>query len=246
LVFDAHLAQVQDPETSALLGVPQGDYVGLTVRDTGCGMNRRTVDQIFDPFFTTKGPGEGTGLGLSVVHGIISNHGGAIQVYSEVGKGTAFHLYFPTAEGTVEAAPNAAKEISRRRNERILYLDDDEHLVFLAKRMLERLGYRISGYTDATIALDEFRSRPREFDFVVTDLSMPRMSGFDFAEQVLAIRQDIRVVISSGYVRPEDQERARSMGIHKLIQKPHTMDMLQQTFDEAFARTPSSAELPSQ
>ncbi len=236
LEFRVQPALVRDADTSASLALAEGEYVRLSVSDNGCGMDRRTLDQIFDPFFTTKGPGEGTGLGLSVVHGIISNHGGAIQVYSEPGKGTAFHLYFPATGGTVASAPKVANGVDRKRTERILYVDDDEGLVFLATRMLERLGYRVFGYVDANLALSDFRSRPEEFDFVVSDLSMPRMSGFDFAREILAARKDIPVVISTGYIRPEDQEKARAVGVLKMIQKPHTLEVLRQTLDEVFER----------
>ncbi len=243
LEFKVRPAYVQDPETSASMDLPLGNYVRLSVSDNGCGMNRRTLDQIFDPFFTTKAPGEGTGLGLSVVHGIITNHGGAIRVYSEPEKGTAFHLYFPAAEGTAEAAPAAVVNgVHQGGNQHILYVDDDEGLVFLGTRMLKRLGYRVTGYTDASIALSEFRARPREFDFVVSDLSMPRMSGLEFAQEILAIRPDIPVVISTGYIRPEDQERAQAIGVYKLIQKPHTMEHLQQTLADVFARTPETVK----
>jgi PAS domain S-box-containing protein len=235
-------ALVRDPETSASMDLPEGNYVRLSVSDDGCGMDSRTLDQIFDPFFTTKAPGEGTGLGLSVVHGIMSNHGGTIRVYSEPGRGTAFHLYFPAAGGIAETAPKVVNDVSKGHGERILYVDDDEGLVFLGTRMLKRLGYRVTGYVDASIALAEFRTRPHDFDFVVSDLSMPRMSGLEFAEQILAIRPDIPVVISTGYIRPEDQERAQAIGIHKLIQKPHTMENLQQTLAQVFERVPETVK----
>ena len=238
LEFKVRPALVEDPETSASMDLPPGNYVRLSVSDNGCGMDRRTLDQIFDPFFTTKAPGEGTGLGLSVVHGILTNHGGTIRVYSEPGRGTAFHLYFPASEGTAEVVPAAVVNgVHKGGNQHILYVDDDEGLVFLGTRMLKRLGYRVTGYVDASLALAEFRSRPQEFDFVVSDLSMPRMSGLELAEQILAIRPDIPVVISTGYIRPEDQEKAQAVGVYKLIQKPHTMEHLQQTLAQVFERT---------
>ena len=177
-----------------------------------------------------------------MVHGILSGHGGTIRVYSEPGKGTAFHLYFPAAEAPAVDAPATVNGFQQGGNQHILYVDDDEGLVFLGTRMLKRLGYRVTGYSDANIALAEFRARPHEFDFVVSDLSMPRMSGLEFAEQILAIRPDIPVVISTGYIRPEDQERAHAIGVYKLIQKPHSMEQLQQTFAEVFARTPETVK----
>jgi CheY-like chemotaxis protein len=206
-------------------------------------MDLHILDQIFDPFFTTKGPGEGTGLGLSVVHGIVTQHDGAIRVESELGKGTTFHLYFPASPDTPASVAKIADRATREgRNEHILYVDDDEDIVFLAARTLKRLGYRVSGYGDATLALEEFRARPREFDAVVTDLSMPRMSGLDFAQQVLETRPDIPVVISSGCVRPEDEERAQRIGIHRLILKPNTLEQLQRDLDQLFEHATAATD----
>ncbi len=236
LRFALHAVAVRDAQTCASLNLREGDYVQFSVIDSGCGMNRHTLDQIFDPFFTTKAPGEGTGLGLSVVHGIITNHGGSIRVYSEVGKGTAFHLYFPAAETLPELARKTEHGRSRQRSEHILYVDDEEGLVLLATRLLKPLGYQVTSYVDAPLALEEFRRRPAEFDAVVTDLSMPKMSGFELAEQILATRSDIPVVVSSGYVKPEDQEMARQIGIHQLIQKPYTLEQLERTLDRFFER----------
>jgi signal transduction histidine kinase/ActR/RegA family two-component response regulator len=210
-----------------------GKYVRLSVSDDGCGMDRAVLDRIFDPFFTTKGPGEGTGLGLSVVHGIMKTHEGAIRVYSEPGRGTNFHLYFPSTSA-LESSPESPREARRGRNEHILYVDDEEALVELITRMLGRLGYKVSGYTDATRALEEFRSRPQDFDAVVTDLSMPHMSGFDFASELLAARPDIPIVMTSGYVRPEDQERAKRIGLREVILKPDTIEQLGRTLDQIF------------
>jgi PAS domain S-box-containing protein len=245
LEFKVRPALVEDPETSASMDLPQGNYVRLSVSDNGCGMDRRTLDQIFDPFFTTKAPGEGTGLGLSVVHGILSSHGGTIRVYSEPGRGTAFHLYFPASEGALETTGKVANGAHRGGNQHILYVDDDEGLVFLGTRMLKRLGYRVTGHVDASLALAEFRASPQEFDFVVSDLSMPRMSGLEFAQGILAIRPDIPVVISTGYIRPEDQEKAQAVGVLKLIQKPHTMEHLQQTLAQVFERAPEAVNQTS-
>ncbi|MGB9405166.1 MAG: CHASE3 domain-containing protein [Candidatus Acidiferrales bacterium] len=219
-----------------------GRYVHCSVSDNGCGMDRATVDRIFDPFFTTKGPGEGTGLGLSVVHGIIKNHGGAISVYSEPGRGTAFHLYFPASGNAVGSAPESPCEAEPAQNEHVLYVDDDEALVDLVTRVLGRLGYRVSGYTDAARALEKFRSSPQDFDAVVTDLSMPGMSGFEFAGEVLAARPDTPIVMTSGYVRPEDQEEALRMGLRDLILKPDTIEQLGRTLDQVFHHDRTSAK----
>ena len=209
----------------------RGTFVCLHVKDNGSGMDRATLDQVFDPFFTTKKVGEGTGLGLSVVHGIMAKHGGAVRVYSELGKGTIFHLYFPASSKPVVEKPEPVQKVLRGRNEHILYVDDEEGLVFLGKRLLERLGYIVTGHTDALKALEEFRANPHNFQAVVTDMAMPGMSGLEFARELLAARPDIPIVMTSGYVRPEDQEKALRMGLRDLLLKPHNSDQLARTID---------------
>ncbi len=242
LRFALRSVHVQNAIGHDLPDMRDGQYVQFTVQDNGCGMDRNTLDRIFDPFFTTKGPGKGTGLGLSVVHGIMTSHGGAIRVYSEKGRGTAFHLYFPVAASAVEAEPTINPAKTRQRSEHILYLDDEEGLVILATRLLKRLGYKVTGFTNPNLALDEFRSRPGEFDAVVTDLSMPQLSGFDFAIQILRIRPEIPVIVSSGYVKEEDQEIAAGIGIYEMIQKPYTLEQLEQAFDRYFERLAAPAD----
>ncbi|HXJ11278.1 MAG TPA: response regulator, partial [Candidatus Limnocylindrales bacterium] len=150
----------------------------------------------------------------------------AISVTSEPGEGTAFHLFFPIATEAVEAVAEAPKESTQPRSEHILYVDDEEALVFLATRLLERRGYRVSGFTNAVTALNQFRESPVEFDAVVTDLSMPGMSGFDLTEGIHQIRADIPIILTSGYLQAEDQQRAESLGIRETIQKPATAEKL--------------------
>jgi PAS domain S-box-containing protein len=201
----------------------EGCYVHLSFSDNGSGISRDIVERIFEPFFTTKAPNAGTGLGLSVVRGILKNHDAAISVYSEPGRGTQFNLYFPAAVqmGLMAAAQRA--EPKRGRGERILYLDDEESLVILAKRLLERMGYQVTGFNDSAQALAAFRTAPEDFDLVLTDLSMPGMSGMEVSRQMLEIRPDIPVLLASGYVRSEDVEQARSIGIREVIWKPQTI-----------------------
>jgi PAS domain S-box-containing protein len=209
-----------------------GNYVRLCVGDNGCGMDRDTLARIYDPFFSTKPVGQGTGLGLSVVHGIVSSHDGALNVYSDVGRGTEFYLYFPAASEPAKARAPETPQAQRTRHGHVLYLDDEEALVMFATRLLTRLGFRVSGFTDAAEALHDFGSHPAEFDAVVTDLSMPKMTGLDFAREVLAIRPGTPVVITSGYVRPEDQVKAQQLGIRDFILKPTTADQLATTLDQ--------------
>jgi PAS domain S-box-containing protein len=227
-------ARLTADDASPSLNLPDGEYVRLYVSDNGCGMDRATLDRIYDPFFTTKKPGEGTGLGLSVVHGIMKNHDGGIAVYSEPDRGTAFRLFFPVAGVASTAAPEAVAETQRRRTENILYVDDEEPLVALIKRTLERLGYKVTGETNPAMALEIFRSNPFFFDGVVTDLAMPHLSGFDLSAQILALRPDLPIIMTSGYVRPEDQQRALAMGLRDLILKPDAIEQLARTLDELF------------
>ncbi len=240
--LDTANVNAEDRHTAGTLEA--GRYLRLYVSDDGCGMDRATLNRIFDPFFTTKKQGEGTGLGLSVVHGIVTSHGGAIAVTSQPGEGTAFHIYFPIATEAVDVIGEAPKELAQSRGERIMYVDDEEALVFLATRMLERRGYRVSGFIDAVSALQEFREHPDEFDVVVSDLSMPRMSGFELTEEIHRTRADIPVVLTSGYLQADDQEKAEGLGIRETIQKPATAEklagVLQRILSEQAERAHSS------
>ncbi len=231
-------ARLAAEDVSPARDLRAGSYVRLCVNDNGCGMDRATVDRIFDPFFTTKGPGEGTGLGLSVVHGIMKNHDGDVAVYSEPRRGTTFRLFFPAVLGSVTTVTpeEAPKLVGCERKENILYVDDEEPLVVLITRTLGRLGYKVTGQTDPIRAVELFRSNPAAFDAVVTDLSMPLLSGFDLSSQMLAIRPELPIVMTSGFVRPEDKERASRMGLRDLILKPDTVDQLGRVLDRVFQR----------
>ncbi len=210
-----------------------GRYARLSVRDNGCGMDRATVERIFEPFFTTKKPGHGTGLGLSVVHGIVKGHGGAITVYSSPGSGTVFHVYLPAAEVQKSEPAPASKASLQGHGERVLYLDDEEQLIFLARRGLEKLGYKLTTFHDARQALEAFRAQPQDFDLVITDLAMPGMSGLDFTAELRRIREDVPVLLTSGYLRPQDSETARRLGIREQLPKPATLEHLVQAIQRA-------------
>ncbi len=224
---DAALAQ-------ATPGLREGSYVRLTVSDSGCGMDRATLQRIFDPFFTTKPVGQGTGLGLSVVDGIMKTHGGVITVYSQPGKGTAFRLYFPATQAASQGAPVPPAPVIKAQGQRVLYVDDDQALVLLAVRTLSRLGYQVTGCTHPREALDMFRANPTAYDVVVTDLSMPTMSGTELTREILAVRAEVPVIITSGYLRPEDQEVATQLGAVALILKPNSIEELGQVFHRLF------------
>ena len=203
-----------------------GLYVCLSVGDSGRGMDAATLDRIFEPFFTTKEPGRGTGLGLSMVHGIARGHGGAVLAESELGVGSTFRVYLPACADVVpeeEDAPAVPEEL-RGQGERILYVDDEEPLVSLSVRLLERLGYAVAGYTCVEDALAAFRTQPDAFDLVVTDYNMPGMSGIDFACEVMRLRPTMPVILASGYLRQTDADHARALGIRATVGKPHTIE----------------------
>ncbi|HYM35092.1 MAG TPA: PAS domain-containing protein, partial [Steroidobacteraceae bacterium] len=220
------------PDTShSIEDLPPGRYSCLTVRDTGAGIDAAIIDRIFDPFFTTKQAGQGTGLGLAVVHGIAKAHGGAITVSSEIGSGTVFRVYLPAAEGASATPEVTLRAPIRGAGERVLYVDDEEALVFLTARVLERLGYRVTGFIDPQQALDELIAHPNNFDVLVTDLSMRGMNGFELARGARRVRHDLPILLTSGYLRTEDRETAQQCGIRELILKPNTVEELGHSID---------------
>jgi len=205
-----------------------GPHVCLSVADDGHGIAPATLERIFEPFFTTKEPGKGTGLGLSMVHGIARGHGGAVLVDSVLRSGTTFRVLLPACVDTAieSPAPPAVPASMHGRGERILYLDDEAPLVKLAVQFLERLGYRVDGYTRADQALAAFRLQPEAFDLVVTDYNMPAMSGMDVALTMMSLHPSTVVALASGYLRPAEAEHARVLGIRATIAKPYTLDDL--------------------
>ena len=231
------------PETVDIAKVRAGNYVRLSVSDDGCGMDVSVMERIFDPFFTTQPVGQGTGLGLSVVHGIMKDHEGSIMVYSEPGKGTVFHLYFPTAGAVADQAVTRPAAAPQGNGEHLLFVDDEESLVYLAERSLGRLGYNVSGFTDPVLALKAFAENPAQFGAVVTDLSMPGLSGGELARKLIAIRPDIPIVMTSGYIRPEDELEARTIGVRDLILKPDSIDELAKSLHRVFAGTPAGVSI---
>jgi PAS domain S-box-containing protein len=210
-----------------------GRYVHIVISDTGTGMDAPTLQHIFEPFFTTKSRGEGSGLGLAVVHGIVKNHDGAITVSSEPGQGTVFQLYFPALE--VESPSANAREATEYSGQgrRLLYVDDEQDIVMLMEQDLEARGYVVDGYHRPDAALEAFRANPWRFDAAVVDMSMPRLDGFDLSRQLLAIRPEFPIVMISGFIQAEDPEKARAAGIRKLLDKPCPLAKLGLALDEA-------------
>ena len=218
-------ARIDAPSDSPSPDLHPGRYLRISVADTGTGIPPELLERIFEPFFTTKAHGEGTGLGLSVVHGIVRGHRGAILVRSEPGAGTVFDLYFPAADSKADeiTPPSAAPATESGRGERVLYVDDEDQLVHLVTRMMERMGYHVTGMTRPADAIDALRADPRSFDLVLSDLGMPGMSGMDLAEELLQIRPDLPIIITSGYVRTEDARRAEQIGVQDVVMKPNTV-----------------------
>ncbi|MGV3617033.1 MAG: hybrid sensor histidine kinase/response regulator [Fimbriimonas sp.] len=212
-----------DETKAESIAAKPGTYARLTVRDNGSGMDAATLKRLFDPFFTTKATGEGTGLGLAVVYGIVERHQGAITVESEVGNGTTFQIYFPVTEAQVVAPVAKTTSVVQGNGERILYVDDDDALVFMVKRMLPRLNYRVEGIDDAREALEVFRADPDRFDLVITDMSMPYLDGPALVRELRAIRSTLPIVMVTGYIRDSDLEQARELGVNALILKPNTV-----------------------
>ncbi len=237
------IAVTLDEVTAAnLLSVSPGPYVRISVGDTGSGMDSQTLQRVFEPFFTTKEVGEGTGLGLSVVYGIVERLGGAITVYSEPGKGTVFHLYFPVGEGAAASSEDTPRHELPGHAERILYVDDDEALVFMMTRMLRRLNYDVTGHQHPGDALDAVRAAPDRFDVLITDMSMPHLDGPDLVAQVRKIRPDLPIVMVTGYIRPEDTEKARALGIDHLVLKPNSVQEMSEVLSGILGREATVAE----
>jgi signal transduction histidine kinase len=205
--------------------LPPGRYIRLAVKDTGSGMDQATMERIFEPFFTTKPAGQGTGLGLSTVHGIIAAHGGAVDVKSRVGEGTSFEIYFPQIESAAALENEQEAEVSEvpvqyGNGETILVVDDDTPLVRLAEEMLAALGYEPVGFDRTPAALKAFRNDPARFDLVLTDEVMPDMTGIELSGQLHKLRPDLPIVLMTGYGRPLRPRQLRAAGISEVIKKP--------------------------
>jgi len=196
-----------------------GAYIRLRMRDTGEGIEPEIMDRIFDPYYTTKEIGKGTGMGLSVIHGIVKRHGGGIWVESTLGEGALFEIYIPALEKTVEEEKEPEGEI-KGGSEKILFVDDEESMVNLNRQRLERLGYQVKGTTKPVEALEWFKADPDQFDAIITDMTMPRMTGDRLAAEVLEIRPHMPVIICTGYSERMSAEKAESIGVRKYIEKP--------------------------
>ncbi len=211
-----------------------GPYACLSVADTGTGMDKETAEKIFDPFFTTKKRGKGTGMGLSVVHGIVKAMNGTIQVQTEPGRGTVFHLFLPVAEnGAAENTP-LIKEPLVGGSERILLVDDEKPVIAIEKQLLSRLGYQVTGCTGSIEALEMFTADPDRFDMVITDIAMPKMSGDKLACELLKIRSDIPILLCTGFSETMTDEKMASIGVKGVVMKPVVINDLDRKLRKIF------------
>ena len=225
-------------------GIQEGPYIELTIRDSGHGIPTEYMDRIFDPYFTSKEKGEGTGLGLAVVHGIISSHGGAITVESEIGKGTAFHVVFPKKNKINAKDEPAAVDTPGRQEgtEHILFIDDEPALIDIGKEILSSLGYQVTPCTASDEALTIFKGSPERFDLVITDLTMPKMTGDLLAQELMRIRPEIPVILFTGYSDLVSRERFSKLGIRDCLMKPLTRKDLAESIRRVIDTPPENAE----
>ena len=211
------------------VGMKVGRHLELTVKDAGHGMGAEVLERIFEPYFTTKELGKGTGLGLSVIHGIIKNHGGDISVSSQLGKGTTFTVYLPVVDDIDVAIESVEAAAATQGNEHILLIDDEEQIIDIEQQILERLGYKVTAKTDSQEALEEFAAQPEKFDLVITDMTMPKMTGDQLARKLMDIKPDISVILCTGFNETITEQKALAMGIDKFVMKPIVKDELAKT-----------------
>ncbi len=202
------------------IGLKPCHYAILSISDTGHGMSREIISKIFDPYFTTKDKGKGTGIGLAVVYGIVKEHNGFIKVYSDIGKGSTFDIYLPLMERLKGSEPTHVTGEYATGNERILLVDDEEAIARLEKLILERLGYKVTMRVNSLEALEAFKAKPNMFDLVISDLSMPKMTGDQLTRELLSTRPDIPIIICTGFSERLDQEKATSIGVKGFLMKP--------------------------
>jgi CheY-like chemotaxis protein len=199
--------------------VRPGKFVVLSISDTGSGIAPEIRGKIFDPYFTTKEVGKGTGMGLAIVHGIVTNLGGFVKCLSEKGTGTVFQVFLPTSEEAI-VLQSTAMDAPPTGKEHILLVDDENILAEMGQVMLERLGYEVTAQTSSLDALKIFTSHPERFDAVVTDQTMPGMTGLDLARRILQIRADIPIILCTGYSNLVNEEQAKRYGIKGFVMKP--------------------------
>jgi signal transduction histidine kinase/ActR/RegA family two-component response regulator len=238
-------ADIGYEEKTLRLGLKMGPHLHLTVKDEGVGMEASVLERIFEPYYTTKEPGKGTGLGLSVIHGIVKNHGGFVTVDSAPGKGSTFHVYFPVLEDVEIEDEQEENAAMAGGNERILLVDDEPQIVSVEKQMLERLGYRVTSATGSSEALEIFACQPDQFDLIITDMTMPQMTGDRLARKVWEIRPQLPVILCTGYNEMISEEKALAMGIRKFVLKPVDRDEMAVAIRSALGTSPPPYLVPN-
>ncbi|MEA3240100.1 MAG: response regulator, partial [Pseudomonadota bacterium] len=214
-------AEVAAEEIAGDSGVEAGEFILLSVSDTGSGIDPSMIERIFEPYFTTKESGDGTGLGLAVVHGIVKRYHGFIRTESQPGRGTSFHVYIPVQKKRIVIIEEVEEvETLSTGRERILVVDDEETILELQEMMLKQLGYEVTAIADSQAALEEIRTHPDNFDLLITDQSMPDLSGAELAREVLKIKPHLPIIICTGYSSVLSKEQALSLGIKKYVDKP--------------------------
>jgi signal transduction histidine kinase/CheY-like chemotaxis protein len=226
-LIDVSLQEVEltDEDTKYMKQLKPGAYAMLTMADTGRGMSSEVVDRIFDPFFTTKKFGEGTGMGLSVVHGIVESHGGMILAESSPGEGATIRIYFPIIDET-EVQDRDPNPLHYKGDEMILFVDDEESLVEIGTEMLSLLGYQVTSTTNSLEAFETFKKNPDRFDLVITDQTMPKMSGLELVAELLKIRPDIPIILCTGYSSKITDKMAKEIGLADFFMKPFDTEQL--------------------
>lgn len=229
-------SDVDEALARVLPDIGPGRHLRLIVSDTGSGISQANQARVFEPFFTTKAPGEGTGLGLSVVHGIVRNHHGAIRLVSETERGSTFEIFLPVAQGLSAPEPPTLREAPQGRGERILFVDDEIVVIQVGKLALAGLGYAVETEINAVLALDRLKKDPWAFDLVITDQTMPNLTGMEFARQIRALRPDLPVILSSGHDATLTVERIHESGVREFLAKPYTIETLADTVQRHLGR----------
>lgn len=225
---DADVDVLHDPD------IPPGPYVKLSISDTGHGMEAAVKERIFDPYFTTKKVGEGTEMGLAVVQGIIKSHGGSIAAYSEPGRGTVFNILLPKLADYFQPEV-VTEELPRGGTERILFVDDEKVLVDLGTDLLEALGYKVTAVASSREALELFCIRPDAFDLVITDMTMPGLTGRELVREMLAVRPDMPIIMCSGFTEFINANEAREAGVSEFLMKPYVTGRMSQAIRRVLA-----------
>ena len=231
--------ELGEADVANKIALKPGNYLRLSVSDTGSGIAPEIVDRIFEPYFTTKLQGDGTGLGLSVVHGIVQGLGGHVSVYSEPGQGTTFRVYLPVLPPQADILPVGAVTTVQipTGNERVLVVDDEAGVVAMEQRILTSLGYTVRGFSDCTEAMEEFFRHSDAYDLVITDMNMPKVSGAELVAAIREVRPDIPIIMCTGFSEIMNEEKARQIGINKLAMKPLTVKELAQAVREVLDAT---------